>query len=78
VCLIAAAVDVVPYASLVNGSLTRERHAQLESDQLGCLMCMISSCSKYVVIDVMHIYVVEVVVEVYTLFNKMSPCMHCM
>jgi hypothetical protein len=38
-------------------------------------MCVICSHSKYVLIDVMHICVVDVIVEVYTLFNKMPPCM---
>lgn len=43
----------------------------------GCSMCVIYSCSKYALIDDMHICVVEVVVEVYVLFNKMPPCMQC-
>jgi hypothetical protein len=40
-------------------------------------MCVICSRSKYVLINVMHICVVEVIVEVYALFNKMPPCMKC-
>jgi hypothetical protein len=57
--------------------LTDGMRARSEFIPPGCSLCVICSCSKYVLIDVMYICVVEGVVEVYTLLNKLPPCMQC-